>query len=158
MSTDETTSPTDTLPLTVPLAWGELEAAVTEAGAGVFLATTGGDGRPHVAWVMPGWADERMWIATFASSQKAANLRSNPEVAMTCAPRPEANVLVRATARLVEDRAETARLWADGVLPYDPSAFFSGPDDPETLFVELRPTHATIHELGPAPVRRWRPS
>lgn len=153
MSTDETTTRNETL----PLAWKDLEAAVSAAGDGVFLATTGRDGRPHVAWVMPGWGEERMWIATFASSQKAANLRANQEVAMTCAARPDANVLIRATARLVEDPKETAQRWAEGVLPYDPSAFFSGPDDPETLFVELRPTHATIHELGPAPVRRWRP-
>jgi general stress protein 26 len=153
MSTDETTIPNDT----IPLAWDDLQAAVAAAGEGVFLATTGRDGRPHVAWVMPGWADERLWIATFASSQKAANLRANQEVAMTCAARPDLNVLIRATARIVEDRAETAELWAGGVLPYDPSAFFSGPDDPEALFVELRSTRATIHELGPAPVRRWRP-
>ena len=155
MSTEQTARTTST----IPLSWSDLQAAVAAAGEGVFLATSGPDGRPHVAWVMPGWTtDERLWVATFASSRKARNLRANPEVAMTCAARPEANVLIRATARLVEDRAEAARCWAEGVLPYDPSAFFSGPDDPETLFVELRPTHATIHELGPAPVRRWRPS
>ncbi len=126
--------------------------------SGVFLATTGADGRPHVAWVMPGWADERMWLATFASSQKAANLRDGSAVAMTCAPTLEANVLIRATARLVTDREEAKRLWADGVLPYDPATFFQGPDDPETLFVELIPTSATVAELGPGAPRRWRPT
>jgi len=139
------------------LTWNEVVDTVTAAGGGVFLATTGADARPHVAWVMPGWADERMWVATFASSQKAANLRHRTDVAMTCAARPEANVLIRATARLVTDRAEAAKLWADGVLPYDPGDFFQGPDDPETQFVELIPTSARIAELGPASPRRWRP-
>ena len=36
------------------LAWDDLVATVTAAGGGVFLATAGADGRPHVAWVMPG--------------------------------------------------------------------------------------------------------
>jgi len=140
----------------VPLSWDELVAAVQAAGEGVYLATTGPDGRPHVAWVSPGFADERMWISTFASSQKAYNLRHHPDVAMTCAATPEANVLIRGTARLVDDPAETARRWADGVLPYDPGAFFSGPDDPEALFVEIRPTMGSIHALAPGPTARWR--
>ena len=77
---------------------------------------------------------------------------------MTCAPTPEANVLIRATARLVTDREEAKRLWADGVLPYDPTNFFQGPEDPETQFVELTPTSATIAQLGPGAPRRWRPT
>lgn len=141
-----------------PLAWEELVSAVTTAGGGVFLATTGGDLRPHVAWVVPGWTDDALWITTFANSQKATNLRHHPAVAMTCAATPEVNVLIRATARLVDDRDEVARRWNEGVLPYDPGAFFSGPDDPQALFVELRPTTASIHALTPGPVRRWTPS
>ena len=106
---------------------------------------------------MPGWADERLWISTFASSQKAANLRNCREVradlrAAAGQQRPD-----RATARLVEDPAETARSGRH-VLPYDPAMFFSGPEDPEALFVELRPTIASINALGMAPVRRWRPT
>ncbi len=77
---------------------------------------------------------------------------------MTCAATPEVNVLIRATARLVDDRDEVARRWSEGVLPYDPGAFFSGPDDPQALFVELRPTTASIHALTPGPVRRWTSS
>ena len=153
MSTD--TTPTREV---VPLTWTELQGEVTTAGEGVFLATTGRDGRPHVAFVMPGWADERLWISTFASSQKAANLRHRGDVALTCTPSPETNVLIRATARLVTDPAEATQLWEGGVLPYDPALFFSGPRDPEALFVELVPTTASIHPLGPGPTRRWRPS
>jgi general stress protein 26 len=144
-------------PATIDLSWDELAATVAAAGDGVFLATAGD--RPHVAWVMPGWGTPgRLWVATFASSQKARNLRRSPHAAMTCAPTPQDNVLIRATARLVTDPAEAADLWAGGVLPYDPAAFFQGPDDPELLFVELVVDGATVHELGPAPVRRWQPA
>lgn len=142
---------------TVPLSWSELRVAVTAVGDGVFMATVGADGRPHVAFVSPGWTDDRLWISTFASSQKATNLGHGSGVAMTCTATPETNVLIRATARVVDDPTEIAARWAEGVLPYDPAAFFSGPDDPEARFVELTPTMASIHPLGPGPVRRWRP-
>ncbi len=67
-------------------------------------------------------------------------------------------MFIRATARLVTDLAETTHLWNRGVLPYDPGDFFSGPDDPQTLFVELRPSHATVSVLGPGSVRLWTPT
>ena len=140
------------------LTWTDLVDTVTAAGGGVFLATTGADGRPHVAWVMPGFADERMWLATFASSQKAANLRHCTDVAMTCAATPETNVLIRATARLVTDRAEAAQLWADGVLPYDPGDVLPGSRRPRGAVRRADPDPATIAELGPATPRRWRPT
>jgi general stress protein 26 len=153
------TDPTSTSPpATIPLSWDDLVTAVTAAGDGVFMATVDPDGRPHVAFVSPGWADERLWISTFASSRKAANLRHRPEVALTCPASPDVNVLIRAGARCVTDPQEIAQRWAEGVVPYDPGAFFSGPDDPEALFVELRPTSASIHSLMPGPVRRWRPT
>lgn len=142
----------------IPLPWDELRDAVTAAGDGLYLATVGADGRPHVTFVSPGWADERLWISVFGNSRKAANLRHRPEAAMTCAPSIELNLLIRADARLVTDPAETRQLWDDGVLPYDPGAFFSGPDDPNAQFVELLPTTASIHPLGPGPTRRWRRS
>jgi general stress protein 26 len=152
--TDSITTP----PATLPLSWDDLVAAVTAAGDGVFMATVDADGRPHVAFVSPGWGHEQLWISTFASSKKAANLRHRPEVALTCPASPDVNVLIRAEARCVTDPVEIAQRWADGVVPYDPGAFFSGPDDPEALFVELRPTSASIHSLAPGPVRRWHPS
>ena len=153
--TEPTTGEGTAPPEIVPLTWTNLVDAVTAAGAGVFLATAGADGRPHVAYVMPGWDDERMWISIFGNSQKATNLRHCTAVAMTCDPSLETNVLIRATARLVNDPAETARLWDAKPLPYDPSMFFAGPEDPLTQFVELVPTHASIRPMGPGPVRRW---
>lgn len=157
MNTPAADAATPANPTEVPLSWDDLSAAVHAAGDGLFMATTGRDGRPHVAFVSPGWTDERLWISTFAGSQKATNLRARPDVAMTCAASPETNLLIRGTARLVDDPEEVGRRWTEGVLPYDPSAFFSGPDDPEALFVEIVPTMASIHPIGPGPTRRWHP-
>ena len=67
------------------------------------------------------------------------------------------NLLIRATARLVTDPDETRQLWNDGVLPYDPSMFFSGPEDPETQFIEFTPTVATIHPARPRPLEALEP-
>lgn len=147
----------DTSPSVVPITWTELQAAIEPAG-GMFLATADASGRPHVAFVSTGWGDERLWISSFASSRKVANLKQRTDVALTCAASPDVNLLIRATARLVTEPTETTRLWNEGVLPYDPSAFFSGPDDPETQFVELTPSVATIHPLGPGAWKRWRPA
>jgi general stress protein 26 len=148
----------DTGPTVFSISWSELQEAVAAAGDGLFLATADANGLPHVAYVSAGWGDERLWISSFASSRKIANLRQRPDAAFTCAPSPEMNLLIRATARLVTDAEETRRLWDGGVLPYDPGLFFSGPDDPETQFVEFTPTVATIHPLGPGASKRWRPS
>jgi len=141
----------------VPISWTELRDAVDAGGGGLFLATADASGRPHVAFVSAGWGDERLWTSSFASSRKVANLRARSDAAFTTTPSPEMNLLIRATARLVTDPDETRRLWDAGVLPYDPSMFFSGPDDPETQFIEFTPTVATIHPLGPGAWKRWGP-
>ena len=145
-------------PTIAPISWTELRDAVVAGGGGLFLATADASGRPHVAFVSAGWGDERLWTSSFASSRKVANLRQRADAAFTCAPSPEVNLLIRAKARLVTDLDETRQLWNDGVLPYDPSAFFSGPEDPQTQFVEFTPTVATIHPLGPGEWKRWSPS
>lgn len=156
---DSTDHPAPADPVIEPIGWATLRDTVRATGDGLFLATADADGQPHVAYVSAGWSDDgRLWISSFASSRKVANLRDRPDVALTVDPTPELNLLIRADARLVTDREETRQLWDDGVLPYDPAAFFSGPDDPETQFVELRPRVATIHPLGPGAWRRWRPS
>lgn len=155
---DNAPSTTPAEPTELPLAWDELHAAATATGDGLYLATVDPAGRPHVAYVSVGWADERLWMSSFASSRKARNLAANPIASLTCPPSPEVNLLIRAEARLVHDLDETRDLWARGVLPYDPSAFFSGPEDPETQFIELLPTVASIGTLWPSPPRRWRRS
>ena len=142
------------------LSWDDVATGGAELGGGVYLATVGADGRPHVAWVSIGYGDDCLWFSTFADSQKAANLRHDTEVAMHWPERADRLAFARGTARLVTDRAESDQLWDDGVLPYDPSAFFSGKDDPRLLFVQIRPRRVTFRSLfdPTAPPRVWTPS
>lgn len=171
MTSSETTDPTPAdaraegaetaeRPPAEALTWDEVTALTSELASGAYLATVQADGRPHVAWVMFGYGDERLWFSTFRSSQKGANLQHATEVALQWPERVDRLAFGRATVRLVTDRAESDRLWDDGVLPYDPAMFFSGKDDPDLLFVELRPTRITLRTLldPAAPPQRWTPA
>jgi general stress protein 26 len=125
--------------------WDDVMSRVKATRAdGAYLATVGADGRPHVAWVAIGYGDQTLWAATFRSSQKAANLRHHPEVALHWQEHTDHLVFARARARLVDDPAETRRLWGSGTLPYDVSLFWPTPDDPELQFVELVPHRVSI--------------
>lgn len=151
-----TTDPRTRTTPTVPLAWDDLATLGAELGEGVFLATVQADGRPHVAWVMPGWRDGSLWISTFRDSQKGHNLVDGAPVALHWPERPDALMFARGHARVLTDRAEIEATWAAGVLPYDPSMFFSGADDPQLRFVELLLDHVSVSTLNPTvPVRRW---
>jgi len=122
------------------------------------MATTQADGRPHLAWVGIGFAaDERLWTATFAGSQKARNLRDNQQVALHWPEQPDQLIFMRASARLVDDPNEVRQLWADKVLPYDPALFFGSVDNPDLLYVELTPSSASVHDGDPASApARWK--
>jgi general stress protein 26 len=134
-----------------------LNRAKAARGDGAYLATVGADGRPHVAWVGIGYGDQTLWTATFRSSQKAANLRHQPMVALHWQECAEHLIFARARARLVEDPDETRRLWGSGILPYDASMFWSSPDDPELQFVELVPERVSVTGADHmAPPHVWR--
>ena len=139
-----------------PITFEQFHEVADSLGDGVFLATVQSDGRPHVAWVSPGWKGQSLWISTFRSSQKGVNLRQATEAAIHWLERPDAITFARAEVH-VADRDEAGRIWEEGVLGYDPGMFFSSIDDPEVLFVELRLQHATLNVLDPSkPVRRWK--
>ena len=138
--------------------WDEFVRRARAAGGdGAYLATVGADGRPHVTWVGIGYGDGSLWTATFRSSQKARNLRHQRAVALHWTENPDHLVFARARARLVDDPTEGRRLWAAGVLPYDPSRYWASPDDPELLFVELALERASVSGADPpVPPSVWR--
>jgi general stress protein 26 len=139
--------------------WNDVVTRARAArGDGVFLSTSGGDGRPHVAWVGIGYGDETFWTATFTSSQKAKNLSANPAVALHWQEHREHLVFARASARLIDSEVERRALWDSAVMPYPLEMFWSSADDPELQFVELVPEKVTIwgsdHRADP---EIWRP-
>lgn len=140
------------------LQWEDLRRTCTDVSDGAFMATVQADGRPHLAWVGIGFDERTLWTATYASSQKAKNLRHASNVALHWPERPDRLIFMRAAARLVHDPAEVHELWSRKVLPYDQTSFYGSPDNPELLFVELMPSRASVHDGDPA--RRpavWRP-
>ena len=139
------------------LDWESVRTECTGVADGAYLATVRSDGHPHVAWVGIGFDADVMWTATYASSQKAKNLRHEPRVALHWPERPDRLIFMRATARLVDDPIECRTLWDRHVLPYDQEQFYVTADNPELLFVELTPVTVSIHDGDPTqPPRRPR--
>jgi general stress protein 26 len=134
------------------LDWNDLEKLCVDLADGAFMATVQADGRPHVAWVGIGFGDERLWTATYASSQKARNLRHCQDVALHWPERPDRLIFMRAQARLVDDPVERAQRWEEQVLPYDQEQFYGTSDNPELLYVELVPLRASVQgHVRPVP-------
>ena len=140
------------------LAWSDVVAEMKAVSDGAFIATTGADGRPHLAWVSFGHRDDgTMVMSTFRSSAKARNLLAgNHHVAIHLPEGNHPQIFVRAEARLVDDMVEQEALWNARLLPYDPASFFGTFDNPEVLFVVLTPVYASVQRaLGRAP-EVWR--
>ena len=142
-----------------PLTWADVVERSRDLGGGAYLATVGADGRPHVAWVALGDRDGSLWFSTFRSSQKGVNLRTTPEVALAWPERADCLMFGRGVPRLVDLGPESDALWDSDVLGYDPTPFFGSKDNPELLFVEVRPTRVSVGSLlaPDDPPRVWTP-
>ncbi len=142
-----------------PLTWSEVADAAEAISWITYVASVGRDGRPHVAVVAPGLAEEgRIWFATRRGTQKHHNLIANGEVSfhwpVTTGSGP-GELFARGVARLHDTSGARTRLW-NRVLPYDMAAFWESPHNPDLVFVETRVTRASL--LGPEFVRRvWLP-
>jgi general stress protein 26 len=134
-----------------------LERIRANRADGAFLATTGPDGRPHLAWVGLGLGEQTFWLATFRGSRKQRNLVAEPRFALHWQEHAEHLLFCRGRARLIDDPAETHELWTGARLPYDATLFWSGPDDPALQFVELVPHHISATGADHlAPPQVWR--
>lgn len=143
-----------------PLTWKEVADAAEAISWVTNIATVGRDGRPHVAVVAPGLAEEgRIWFATRRDTQKHRNLVGNGEVAfhwpVTTGSGP-GELFARGVARLHDTDEARHRLW-NRVLPYDMTNFWGTPDNQALIMVEAKATRVSL--LGPEFVRRvWNPS
>jgi general stress protein 26 len=129
--------------------WERFVEAARAIGTVAYLGTADDRGVPHVAAVMPGFLDGRLWFVTRTASKKYRNLGLNPAVALhwpVSGPGP-GELAAWGTATLHADEAARHRLWGRGIVDYDLDAFFGGPDRPGVGIVEVAVDRARL--LGP---------
>lgn len=119
------------------------------------LATTAEDGSPRISVVMPVVDGDALVIFTRASSGKVRCLRVDPRVALVWQPAEE--VYVYGTAEVVDDIDRKRAAWHRTDLPFDPTAFFGAPEDPDLVLLRIRPDRAIVmRDDGSGPrAHRW---
>lgn len=137
------------------LQWEEVESAAKDTGFGAYVSTAGPDGRPHVAFVSTGFRDGHVWFVTNRGSRKARNVAAGSAVAIHWPVGNHPQVFARGDAELHDSAALNAALWSDPPVPFDLSRFFSGPDDPQMVWVEVNPTSASIQRQGGVRPDTW---
>ena len=123
----------------------------TEQGPWV-LATVTEDDKPWVRYVQPTRVDYDLtiWIATFIESRKVSQIKANPEVHLTTGitqPGPDSSyVQIQGRAELLTDSESKEYAWTE-----DAANYFSGPDDPSYIVINIKPYRIEFQSMDPAP-------
>ncbi len=121
------------------------------------VATAGADGRPHVVPVWYGWDGTAIWISSFASTRKIAQLRENPTISIAVDVAGEGEktsaVILEGVAELVAEPRELVAekstwiykryLGEEGVLADEPQSWIH---DAENLLIKLTPEDFYVWE------------
>ena len=141
------------------LEWSEVEKAAGTIHWGAFLATADKAGRPHLAFVSPGLVNGLVWVVSDLDTQKVRNVRDNPHVALhwpVDADDTNLQLFVRGQARVRTDPGDKEDLWSRNPVPWSLAGFYSGPADPELVFIEITPTYASLAPAFGEGHRVWR--
>jgi hypothetical protein len=98
----------DAEPDTEPLPWQEVHQRFA-AERWYWVATTGGDGRPHVRPVLAVWVDGKVCSTTSPGARKGRNLQARPECSME-ARAPAIDIVVEGVASWVDDRTRLEQI------------------------------------------------
>ena len=125
-----------------------------------YLATVRRDGSPHVVPVHPCWDGDTLAVYTGTGSQKVANIRHEPRVALHYTVAPDTgfdHLLIEGKATVLDDLASKQRLWK-GVFDYDLDAFDPrGPESPDACFLAITPAKAVVlRNMGQGGREVWR--
>jgi len=119
------------------------------------LATITEDGKPWTRYVIPRTDDDlTIRIATRVNSRKAAQIRENPEVHLTCGVSDPRNVdtflQIEGRARFTTDQGEREAFW-------DPHLenIFDGPADPEYGVIVITPYRIELWREGVSEPEVW---
>lgn len=144
---------------TVELTWDEVADAAEAISWICYVGTVGRHGRPHVAVVAPGLAEEgTIWFATRRDTQKHRNLLTNEDVSfhwpVTTGSGP-GELFARGIATIHDSPKARTRRW-NRVVPYDMTNFWGSADNEALILVETRVTRASL--MGPEFTRSvWLP-
>lgn len=93
---------TEPEPGTEPLAWEEVRQRFSDE-RWYWVATTGGDGRPHLRPVLAVWLRDRVYSTTSPAARKGRNLEARPECALA-ARAPALDIVIEGSAAWVTER------------------------------------------------------
>ncbi len=151
-----------------PLAWSRVleQLQRTDYRATHWLATTGPDGRPHVAGVGAMWDGGKFYIVSGPKTRKSRNLAANNRCVIAVSM-PDVDLVVEGTAAMVSDPATLERLakryadvgWPaearDGAITAPYSAPSAGPG-PWKLYEFTPDTATAVASEEPHGATRWR--
>jgi PPOX class probable F420-dependent enzyme len=120
------------------------------------MATNGPSGVPHLIAMWYGVIDGKIYFETKAKSQKAANLRRDPRIAVMIEAGTTYDQLrgvsVEGTAHLIED-TEDPEYWAAAVSVFER---YNGPySDEMKPFVDIMMNKRIVVRVDPERVRSW---
>ena len=120
------------------------------------MATNGPNGVPHLIAMWYGLIDGKIYFETKAKSQKAANLRRDPKMAVMVEAGESYDQLrgvsVEGTAAIIDD-VESDEYWAAAVSVFER---YNGPYSEEMKpFVEIMMNKRIVVRVDPERVRSW---
>ncbi len=106
-----------------------------------FLATCEGD-RPRLRPMSPLAVDGRVvWMATWAASEKMAQLAANPNVELCYMDADHNHLRLRGTVEVCDDAETKRRLWEGYPLL---ARFFQSPKDPQYVLLKFTAAQAMV--------------
>ena len=122
------------------MTWEEVVALIGGTGVAHLSTTSAADGA-HVSQVFAGVEGERLTFTTRTTSAKAANIRTDPRVAMMWQGN-SAETYLWGEATLIDSPAVKKQVWDSGIVPFDLSHFYGTVDSPGWLVVSVVPVRA----------------
>jgi len=93
---------------TVPIDWEEV-VRLFAAERSYWVATTGGEGHPHLRPMLAVYLDERIYSTTSPAARKGRDLAGNPLAALAaCAP--DVDIVIEGSATWIDDRQQLRRV------------------------------------------------
>ncbi len=154
-----------------PVPWEKALAALETPdapnGGTWFLATTGPDGKPHLAGVGALWDNGNVYVVSGPGTRKSKNLAQNPSCAISVSMKGMDLAIEGDAARVTDDATlqRMAKRYADtgwpakvedGAFTYDYSAPSAGPPPWYVYRITPRAVYGVLSE-EPGGATRWTP-